>query len=138
VLHRAGVVAPSVAPLLGTAVAQPEDGGPDVGRLVHRLLQGHRLALAEHDPGGLVAVADGAGIEAVRHLAVGQAAPASHRLGELGMFVQPVVDRAVADLERLGEVAVGGAGQAQFEGLLGEFRLVVRGPSGSVHDPSSR
>jgi hypothetical protein len=72
----------------------------------------------------------------VRHLAIGQRASAPHRLGELGVFAQPVVDRAVADLEGVGQVAVGGAGQAKLEGLLGEFRLVVRGPSGSVHvDP---
>jgi hypothetical protein len=100
---------------------------------VHRLRQDHRLAFAEHDPGGLVAVADGAGIKAVRHLAVGQGAAAFHRLGELGVFAQPVVDRAVANLERVGQVAVDGAGQAKLEGLLGEFRLVVRGPSRSVH-----
>jgi hypothetical protein len=87
----------------------------------------------EHDPGGLVGIADRARIEAVRHLAVGQRASPLHRLGELGMFLQPVVDRAVADLESVGEVAVGGASQAKLEGLLGEFRLVERGPSGSVH-----
>jgi len=69
----------------------------------------------------------------VRHLAVGQGAAASHRLGELGVFAQPVVDRAVADLERVGEVAVGAAGQAKLEGLLGEFGFVERRPSGSVH-----
>jgi hypothetical protein len=97
------------------------------------LRQDDRLALAEHDPGDLVAVADRARVEAVRHLAVGQAAAASDRLGELGVFAQPVVDRAVADLEAVGEVAVGGPGQAKLEGLLGEFRLVERRPSGSVH-----
>jgi hypothetical protein len=90
----------------------------------------------EHNPGGLVGIADRARIEAVRHLAVGQRASALHRLGERGMFLQPVVDRAVADLEGVGEVAVGGAGQAKLEGLLGEFRLIERRPSGSVHiDP---
>jgi hypothetical protein len=126
------------APLLGAAVAQPEDAGPDVGRFVHRVRQDHRLALVEHDPGGLVGIADRARIEAVRDLAVGQCASTLHRLGELGMFLQPVVDRAVADLEGVGQVEVGGAGQAKLEGLLGEFRLVERRPSGSVHDRSSR
>jgi hypothetical protein len=92
----------------------------------------------EHDPGGLVGVADGARIEAVRHFAVGEAASAFHRLGELGVSLQPVVDRAVADLESVGQIAVGGASQAKLEGLLGEFRLVERRPSGSVHDRSSR
>jgi hypothetical protein len=106
---------------------------------VHRFRHDHRLALAEHDPGGLVAVTDGTGIEAVRHLAIGHGASASHRVGELGVSVQPVVDRAVADLERVGQVAVGAASQAKLEGLLGEFRLVVRRPSGSVHvDPPRR
>jgi hypothetical protein len=101
---------------------------------------GHRdqFAAVEHDPGGLVGVADRARIEAARHLAIGQRAATLHRLGELGMFPQPVVDRAVADLEGVGQVAVGGAGQAKLEGLLGEFRLVERRPSGSVHDQSSR
>jgi len=92
----------------------------------------------EHDPGGLVGVADGARIEAVRDATVGEAASAFHRLGELGVSLQPVVDRAVAHVEAVGEVAVGGAGQAELIGLLGEFRLVERRPSGSVHDRSSR
>jgi hypothetical protein len=75
-------------------------------------------------------------MEGPRHRAVGERAAAPHRLGELGLLLQPVVDGAVADFERVGEVAVGGAGQAKLEGLLGEFRLVERGPSGSVHvDP---
>jgi hypothetical protein len=75
-------------------------------------------------------------MEGTRHRAVGEGAAAFHRLGELGLFLQPVVDGAVADLERVGEVAVGGAGQAKLEGLLGEFRLVERGASRSVHvDP---
>jgi hypothetical protein len=75
-------------------------------------------------------------MKGARHCAVGEHASALHRLGELGLFLQPVVDGAVADLERVGEVAVGGAGQAKLEGLLGKFRLVERGPPGSVHiDP---
>jgi hypothetical protein len=119
--------------LLGTAIAQPEDGGPDIGRRVHRLPQDHRLAPIEHDPRGLVAVADGTRIKAARHRAVGKHAAALHRLGELGMFLQPVVDGAVADLERFGEVAVGSARQAKLEGLLGKLRLIERRPSGSVH-----
>jgi hypothetical protein len=90
----------------------------------------------EHNAGALVGIADGARIEAVRDATVGEIASPLHRLGELGMFLQPVVDRAVADLERAGEVAVGGASQAKLEGLLGKFRLVERGASGSVHvDP---
>jgi hypothetical protein len=52
------------------------------------------------------------------------------------MFLQPVVDRAVADLEGVGQILVDGARQAKLEGLRGEFRLVERRPSGSVHiDP---
>jgi hypothetical protein len=98
----------------------------------------HRLAAVEHDPGGLVGVADGARIEAVRDATVGEAASAFHRLGERGMFQQPVVDRAVADLEGVGQVLIGGASQAELEGLLGEFRLIERRPSGSVHDRFSR
>ena len=75
-------------------------------------------------------------MEGARHCTVGDRAAAFHRLGELGLFLQPVVDGAVADLERVGKVTVGGAGQAKLEGLLGEFRLVERGASGSVHvDP---
>jgi hypothetical protein len=49
------------------------------------------------------------------------------------MFLQPVVDRAVADLEGVGQILVGGARQAKFEGLPGKFRLVERRPSGSIH-----
>jgi hypothetical protein len=100
---------------------------------VHRLSHDHRLAPIEHDPGGLVTVADSTRIKAARHRAVGEGPAAFHRLGELGLLLQPVVDGAVADLERVGEVAVGGAGQAKLEGLLGEFRLVERWPSGCVH-----
>jgi hypothetical protein len=91
----------------------------------------------EQNPAGLVGVADGARIEAVRDAAVGETASPLHRLGELGMFLQPVVDRAVADLEGVGQVPVGGARQAKLEGLRGEFRLVERRPPGSVHDRSS-
>jgi hypothetical protein len=72
-------------------------------------------------------------MEGARHRAVGEGTAAPHRLGELGLVPQPVVDGAVADLEGLGEVAVGGAGQAKLEGLLGKFRLVERGASGTVH-----
>jgi hypothetical protein len=72
-------------------------------------------------------------MEGARHRAVGEGAAAPHRLGEFGLLLQPVVDCAVTDLERVGEVAVGGAGQAKLEGLLGEFRLVERWPSGCVH-----
>jgi hypothetical protein len=75
-------------------------------------------------------------MEGARHRTVGEHAAALHRLGELGLLLQPVIDRAVADFEGVGEVAVGGAGQAMLEGLLGEFRLVERGASRSVHvDP---
>jgi len=97
-----------------------------------------QFAAVEHDPGGLVGITDGARIEAVRDATVGESASTLHRLGELGMFLQPVVDRAVADLEGVGQVAVGGASQAKLEGLRGEFRLVERRPSGSVHDQSSK
>jgi hypothetical protein len=97
-----------------------------------------QFAAVEHNPGGLVGVADGARIEAVRDTTVGDSAATLHRLGELGMFLQPVVDRAVADLEGVGQVPVGGTSQAKLEGLLGKFRLVERRPAGSVHDRSSR
>jgi hypothetical protein len=97
-----------------------------------------QFAAVEHNPGGLVGIADGTRIEVVRDAAVGERASTLHRLGELGMFLQPVVDRAVADLEGVGQILVGGARQAKLEGLLGKFRLVERRPSGSVHDRSSR
>jgi hypothetical protein len=92
----------------------------------------------EYDPGGLVGITDGARIEAVRDATVGEITSTLRRLGELGMFLQPVVDRAVPHLEGVGQVAVGGARQAKLEGLCGEFRLVERRPSGSVHDRSSK
>jgi hypothetical protein len=124
--------------LLGTAVLQPEHTGPDIGRFVHRLRHHHRRAAIQQHLGGVVGVADGARIEAVRHLAVGDGTSTLHRLGELGDSLQPIVDRAVAYVETVGQVAVGGASQAKLEGLFGEFRLVERRPSGSVHDRSSR
>jgi hypothetical protein len=124
--------------LLGTAVAQPEGAGPDIGRLVHRVRHRDQFAAVEHDPGGLIGVTDRTRIEAVRDATIGKIASTLHRLGELGMFLQPVVDRAVADLEGVGQILVGGARQAKLEGLLGEFRLVERRPSGSVHDQSSK
>ena len=127
----------AAASLLRTAVAQPEDAGADVGREMHRVPHRHRLAAVEQDPRAFVAVADGPRVEAVRHFAVGKAASAPHRRGELGMFAQPVVDRAVAHVEAIRQFLVGGASQAQPVGLLGEFRLVKRRPSGSVHRRSS-
>jgi hypothetical protein len=92
-----------------------------------------QFAAVEHNPGGLVSITDGARIEAVRDATVGEISSTLHRLGELGMFLQPVVDRAVADLESVSQVLVGGARQAKLEGLRGEFRLVERRPSGSIH-----
>ncbi|HSS86806.1 MAG TPA: hypothetical protein VLL30_23915 [Reyranella sp.] len=74
----------------------------------------------------------------MRDATVGDRASTLHRLDELGMFLQPVVDRAVANLEGVGEVAVGGTRQAKLESLLGEFRLVERRPPASIHDRSSR
>jgi hypothetical protein len=105
---------------------------------MHRLPHRHRLAAVEQDLRAFVAVADGPRVEAVRHLAVGKAASAPHRLGELGVFSQPIVDRAVSHVEAIRQFLVGGASQAQPVGLLGEFRLVKRRPSGSVHRRSSR
>jgi len=104
---------------------------------MHRLPHRHRLAAVEQDLRAFVAVADGPRVEAVRHLAVGKAASAPHRLGELGVFAQPIVDRAVSHVEAVRQFLVGGASQAQPVGLLGEFRLVKRRPSGSVHRRSS-
>jgi hypothetical protein len=97
-----------------------------------------QFAAVEHNPGGLVGVADGARVEAVRDATVGERAPTLHRLGELGMFLQPVIDRAVAHLEAVGQVPVDGASQGKLEGLLGKFRLVERRPAGSIHDRSSK
>jgi hypothetical protein len=96
--------------------------------------QRDQFAAVEHNPGGLVGITDGARIEAVRDATVGEIASTLHRLGELGVFLQPVVDRAVADLEGVGEVLVCGASQAKLEDLRGKFRLVERRPSGSIHD----
>jgi hypothetical protein len=104
---------------------------------MHRVPHRHRLATVEQDPRAFVAVAHGTRVEAVRHLAVGKAASAPHRLSELGVFAQPIVDRAVSHIEAISQFLVGGAGQAQRVGLLGEFRLVKRRPSGSIHHRSS-
>jgi hypothetical protein len=68
----------------------------------------------------------------MRDATVGESASPLHRLGEFGAFLQPVVDRAVANLEGVGQILVGGARQAKLEGLLGECRLVERRPSGSI------
>jgi hypothetical protein len=104
---------------------------------MHRVPHRHWLAAVEQDPRAFVVVADGTRVEAARHLAVGKAASAPHRQGELGMFPQPVIDRAVSHVEAIRQFLVGGARQAQLVGLLGEFRLVKRRPSGSVHHRSS-
>jgi hypothetical protein len=123
--------------LLRTAIAQPEDAGFDVGRTMHRVAHRHRLAAVEQDPRDLVVVADSPRVEAAGHIGVGEVASAPHRQGELGVFSQPVVDRAVCHVETIGQFLVGGARQAKPVGLLGEFRLVKRRPSGSVHRRSS-
>jgi hypothetical protein len=104
---------------------------------MHRLPHRHRLAAVEQDPRALVVVADGPRVQALRHFAVGKAASASHRLGELWVFSQPVVDRAVSHAKTIGQFLVGRARQAQLVCLFGEFRLVKRRPSGSVHHRSS-
>jgi hypothetical protein len=79
---------------------------------MHHVPHAHRLAVMEQDTRGLVVVADGPCVEAVRDLAVGKAASASHRLGELGVFAQPVVDRAASHVEAISQFLVGGARQA--------------------------
>jgi hypothetical protein len=104
---------------------------------MHRVPHRHRLAAVEQDPRALVVVADGPRVQTLRHFAVGKAPSASHRLGELRVFAQPVVDRAVSHAETIGQFLVGGASQAQLVGLLGEFWLVKRRPPGSVHHRSS-
>jgi hypothetical protein len=79
---------------------------------MHHVPHLHRLAVMEQDARGLVVVADGPRVEAVRHLAVGKAASASHRHGELGVSAQPVVDRAASHVEAIGQFLVGGSRQA--------------------------
>jgi hypothetical protein len=79
---------------------------------MHHVPHRHRLAAVEQDARGFVVVADGPCVEAARHLAIGKAASASHRLGELGVSAQPVVDRATPHVEAIGQFLVGGARQA--------------------------
>jgi hypothetical protein len=79
---------------------------------MHHVPHAHRLALMKQDSRSLIVVADRPCVETLRHLAVGKAASASDRLGEVGVFAQPVVDRAASHLEAIGQLLIGGARQA--------------------------
>ena len=69
----------TIAPALAPAVAQPEDAGPDVGRMVHDVLQDLLLALMQHRALDRLLPADGALVETARHAHVGDDTAGAHR-----------------------------------------------------------
>src|SRR4051794_9510576 len=78
-------VASRIAPRPAAAIAQPEDAGLDVWRIVDGAGDGLELAAEDDLTLDLALVADGTGIEAARHLGVGDDAAALHGRLEIGM-----------------------------------------------------
>jgi hypothetical protein len=109
-----------IAPALAAAVAQPEDAGLDIGRIVGRA--GHRLELATDDDRALdgSVVSDRARIEAARHLGVGDEPAAPHGLAEVGVPGDPIVDGAWGYGEERRQLVVGRAEQAVIVRLLAQ------------------
>lgn len=122
-----------IAPRLSPAVAQPEDAGLRIGREVDVGLEVLGFAAIEGGALDLALEADGAGIEAVRDLRIGDQAAALHGRFEVGLAGDPVVDGAPRDAEELAELLVGRAEQAVLVRLLAEVGLVGRGASVGVH-----
>lgn len=118
-----------VAPQLGLPVAQPEHAGVGVGRIVDLgrddlLLAAERFATLDD-----LLEADGALVEAVRHLGVGQQPAVAHGLAERGVRGHPVVDGARAHLEELRKLLVGGAEPAIVARLGAVLGFVAGGLS---------
>jgi hypothetical protein len=76
------------------AVAQPEHAGLGVGRVGHRVGDLVLLAPVERGAGDLVAETLGPLEQGADDYAVGDSAAAIHRVGEVGMGGDPVVDGA--------------------------------------------
>ena len=108
------------APVLAAAVAQPEDRGAGVGRMVVGVVDLRRRPLrVGEEAGGRPLVADGALIELLGDAGVGRDLALLDRLLEVGELLHPVVDGGAADAEQPGQFLVGGAQHA------GAARLVA-------------
>jgi hypothetical protein len=101
------------------------------------LLVGDDLFLAgsADDTFHVVRVADGALIQAFRHLGVGKSARPLHFVLELGDGRDPVVDGARAHTEEFAQPCLGGAEQAVIVRKLAVFGAVAAGASGGAHTP---
>jgi hypothetical protein len=122
-----------VGPVLAPTVAQPEDAGADVRRIVHLLGENSLLAAPQHRAPHFARIADRALVERVRHAAVGHSAALEHGSGELGNARDPVVDGARRHVEETGELRVGGAEQAIVARQLAEFGAVTGRTSDGAH-----
>ena len=129
----AGTGSGPVVPALRAPMAQPEDAGPGVGRIGHRVDELPLLAAMEHRALDRAAPADRALIEGARHLGVGHDPAGAHRGGEFGNVGDPVVDGARRHGKEAGEFCVGRAEQAVIMGQLTEFGLVAGGASHGAH-----
>ncbi|MPZ29975.1 MAG: hypothetical protein GEV13_03075 [Rhodospirillales bacterium] len=137
VIAARAVVGPTRAllrPGLAPAVAQPEDAGPRIGRIVHDVLEGPLFALMQHRALDRAAAAHRALVEAARHPRIGDDPALAHRFRKRRMAGDPVVDGARRDVEEARQLRIGGAQQAIVVGELAEFTAVGGGTSGSGHN----
>src|SRR5262249_37239656 len=115
-----------LAPLLGPAIAQPEDAGMRVRRQVHRVLLLPGLAVIVEELGGRLLEAGGARIERGDDGVIRDRPALAHRLAELGDGGDPVVDGAAGNPQPRGKRQVGRALGAGLAGDPDEFGLIKR------------
>jgi len=130
-------VRPGGAPLrpgVALPVAQPENAGPCVGRIVHAVLERPLLAVMQYRAFDRAAVADRTLVETACHPRIRHDPARAHRGGEGGMARDPVVDGARRDFEVSRQRSVGGAQQAVIAGKLAKFGAVGGGTSGGRHN----
>ena len=112
-----------LTPVGAAAVAQPEDGGRGVGRMVVGVFHALRPLGAGEEAHGGALVAGGALVELLGDLGVGVELALLDRLLELGVLLQPVADGAAADADDGGQVVVGGAQHGDAPGEVAVFGL---------------
>jgi hypothetical protein len=119
--------------MLVPPIAQPEDAGARIGRMVHRVADGVLPPFVQHRALDRLLIAHGALVEAARHPGIGDDPALAHRRGECGVRGDPVVDGTRADAEQAGQVGIGGAQQAVVVRELAKVGAVKRGTSGVAH-----
>ena len=116
-----------IAPCLRAAMAQPEDAGLDVGRIVDGAGQGLEVAADDGRSLDLAIIAHGTVVKAVRHPGIGNDAAAASRHRRNRHAWRSIGRPCWMHVEKFGELVVGGAEQAVVVRLLAHFRVEAAG-----------